>query len=150
MKEETKGWIRRYLDAYVIVTRQIAARIKVRIPEGLTNDQFTILRLIHGQIQCTSTYLADIISVGKSSITAIINRLVEAGLIERTRDEEDRRQVYLTLTEAGRQVFDVSEKEVMEVISPYLSEFQDEDIEKFISMFEKLASLMQESGGKSN
>lgn len=91
MKEEAEHWINRYLNAYMVVTRQISARVKERIPEGLTNDQFIILRLINSQELCTSTFLAEAVAVGKSSITAIINRLDEAGLIQRTRDENDRR-----------------------------------------------------------
>lgn len=148
MNQEADHWINRYVDAYMVVTRQISARIKDRIPEGLTNDQFLILRLINSQELCTSTYLAEAVAVGKSSITAIINRLDEAGMIMRTRDEEDRRQVYLTLTDHGQQVYQMAEKHVQEVISPYLFHFEEKDIEKFVTMFEKLAFLMQETGGK--
>ncbi len=144
LNEDAERWINRYVDAYLVVTRQINARIKERMAEGLTSDQFLILRLIKGQEMCTSTYLAEAVCVGKSSITAIINRLAEAGMIERTRDEHDRRQVYLSLTELGEQVYQLAEKQVKEVISPYLLYFMEEDIEKFITMFEKLAFLMQE------
>ncbi|MDF9842959.1 MULTISPECIES: MarR family transcriptional regulator [unclassified Paenibacillus] len=148
MNEEAEHWITRYVDAYLIVTRQISARIKERIAEGLTTDQFLILRLIKAQEQCTSTYLAESVCVGKSSITAIINRLDEAGMIERTRDENDRRLVYLSLTEQGEEVYQLAEKQVKDVISPYLLHFEEDDIEKFITMFEKLAFLMQETGGR--
>lgn len=148
MNKEAEHWINRYVDAYMVVTRQISARIKDRIQEGLTSDQFLILRLINSQEDCTSTYLAEAVAVGKSSITAIINRLDEAGLIMRTRDENDRRQVYLTLTELGEEVYKLAEKQVQEVISPYLFHFEEKDIEKFITMFEKLAFLMQETGGR--
>ena len=144
MNEEAEQWINRYLDAYLVVTRQISSKIKERIAEGLTSDQFLILRLIKGQELCTSTYLAEAVCVGKSSITAIINRLVEAGMIERIRDENDRRQVYLSLTELGEVSHQMADKQVKEVISPYLFHFMEEDIEKFITMFEKLAFLMQE------
>ncbi|MFD2877594.1 MarR family winged helix-turn-helix transcriptional regulator [Paenibacillus rhizoplanae] len=118
--------------------------------EGLTTDQFLILRLISGQEKCTSTYLAEAVAVGKSSITAIINRLDEAGMIQRTRDENDRRQVYLTMTEYGESVYKTSEKQMQQVISPYLFHFEDDNIELFITMFEKLAFLMQDAGGRSN
>ncbi|AIQ41226.1 MarR family transcriptional regulator [Paenibacillus sp. FSL R7-0297] len=150
MKKDAEEWINRYVDAYMVVTRQINARLRDIFGEGLTNDQFLILRLIAGQEKCTSTYLAEAVAVGKSSITAIINRLDEAGMIERTRDENDRRQVYLTMTEHGKSVYSTSEKQMQEVISPYLFHFEDHDIERFITMFEKLAFLMQEPGGRQN
>lgn len=150
MKKDAEEWINRYVNAYMVVTRQINARLRDTFGEGLTNDQFLILRLIDGQEKCTSTYLAEAVAVGKSSITAIINRLDEAGMIERTRDENDRRQVYLTMTEHGQRVYRTSEKQMQEVISPYLFDFEDKDIEQFIMMFEKLAFLMQDTGGRNN
>ncbi|MHA6532431.1 MarR family winged helix-turn-helix transcriptional regulator [Paenibacillus sp. BAC0078] len=150
MNKEIQLWIDRYVDAYMIVTRQIQAQIRESMTEGLTNDQFQILRLINSQEPCTSTFLAEAVAVGKSSITAIINRLVEAELIERTRDESDRRQVYLSLTDKGRSRYHTAEKQVHEIISPYFAHFNKPDIEKFIAMFERLAFLMQETGGKAN
>lgn len=150
MKKDAEEWINRYVDAYMVVTRQINAKLRDIFGEGLTSDQFLILRLISGQEKCTSTYLAEAVAVGKSSITAIINRLDEAGMIRRTRDENDRRQVYLTMTERGKDIYQTSEKQMQEVISPYLFHFDDKDIEHFIVMFEKLAFLMQEPGGRSN
>ncbi|MFC6651325.1 MarR family winged helix-turn-helix transcriptional regulator [Paenibacillus rhizoplanae] len=150
MKKDAEEWINRYVDAYMVVTRQINARLRDIFGEGLTTDQFLILRLISGQEKCTSTYLAEAVAVGKSSITAIINRLDEAGMIQRTRDENDRRQVYLTMTEYGESVYKTSEKQMQQVISPYLFHFEDDNIELFITMFEKLAFLMQDAGGRSN
>jgi DNA-binding MarR family transcriptional regulator len=108
LNEEAEQWINRYLDAYLVVTRNISAQIRDSIDDGLTNDQYLILRLIDGREQCTSTYLAESFAVGKSSITAIINRLADAGMIMRTRDENDRRQVYLSMTDKGRTVFEVA------------------------------------------
>ncbi|WP_410511556.1 MarR family transcriptional regulator [Paenibacillus sp. BR2-3] len=148
MEKDAQHWINRYLDAYLVVTRRINAQIRDRISEDLTSDQYLILRLIDGQELCTSTYLAESFAVGKSSITAIINRLVEAGMIERTRDENDRRQVYLSMTTYGKSVYDAAEKQVQVILSPYLFHFEESDIEMFIRMFEKLGSLMQESGGR--
>lgn len=59
MDNEVQHWINRYMDAYLIVTRQVAARIKDSIAAETTNDQYQILRLINAQEQCTSTYLAE-------------------------------------------------------------------------------------------
>ncbi|AIQ12717.1 MarR family winged helix-turn-helix transcriptional regulator [Paenibacillus durus] len=147
MDDEIKQWIYRYIDAYHTVTRRINARIRESIEEGLTSEQFQILRLIDGQPFCTSTYLSEALCVGKSSITAMINRLAEAGIIKRTRDENDRRLVYLAISENGRAIYETAEEKVLEVISPYLMNFDKDKVEQFITMFERLAELIQESGG---
>lgn len=148
MEDDVQHWINRYMDAYLMVTRQVASRIKDSIAADTTNDQYQILRLISAQEKCTSTYLAESFCVGKSSITAIISRLVQAGIIERTPDDNDRRQVYLSMSEHGRKVFEAAEKQVHEVVAPYLLHFEKKDIEMFVMMFEKLGNLIQE-GGKS-
>lgn len=135
------------MDAYQTVAKRIGARLRDSKDEGLTGDQFQILRLIDAQPCCTSTYLAEACAVGKSSITAIVNRLAEAGFVERTRDEKDRRQVYLSITEEGREVFGVLNQKVSEILTPYLKQFDHHQIELFLNMFETLADLIQEPGG---
>lgn len=48
-------------------------------------------------------------------------------------------------------MYQLAEKQVQDVISPYLFHFEEEDIEKFITLFEKLAFIMQDPGtGGSN
>lgn len=149
MRSEADQWISRCIDAYLIVARRINAQMKDCIPETLTNDQFLMLRLINFQPRCTSTYLAESALVAKSSITAIVSRLEEAGMIERSRDESDRRQIYLSLTDKGRQSFAQSERMVQDLVSPYLNHFEVRDIETFVTMFETLAERMQDTGGRS-
>ena len=91
-----------------------------RLGEDLTSDQFQVVRLVNGTDHCTSSYLAEALAVGKSSVTAIVNRLVDAGIIDRTRDEADRRLVYLTLTEYGHTIFESAQEQMREIVSPYL------------------------------
>lgn len=150
MEEETKQWIDRYMGAYLRVTRRINAEIRDHLGESLTNDQYQILRLVSSMNPCTSTQLAEVFAVGKSSITAIVNRLVEAGILQRTRDEADRRQVYLTITEHGRGVYEAAEAQVYKIVTPYLQMFDEKDVEKFITLFERLDELMQEGKPSEN
>lgn len=148
MNDKARQWIDRYVDAYLLVTRRINAQIREQLGEDLTSDQFQVVRVINGTEQCTSSHLAEMLAVGKSSITAIVNRLVDAGIINRTRDEADRRLVYLTLTDYGNSILESAQEQVREIVSPYLQHFEEEDIERFISMFEELGQLMYESGGR--
>ena len=150
MNDKARQWIDRYVDVYLLVSRRINAQIREQLGEDLTSDQFQVVRLINGMDRCTSSYLAEALAVGKSSVTAIVNRLVDAGIIDRTRDEADRRLVYLTLTEYGHTIFESAQEQIREIISPYLQHFEEKDIEMFISMFEKLGQLMLESGGRKN
>ncbi|MGG1878987.1 MarR family transcriptional regulator [Paenibacillus cisolokensis] len=148
MDDKVKEWIDRYVNVHSFVVRRINARIREELGETLTDDQYQIMLLINDIPKCTPSQLAEMFSVGKSSITAIVNRLVQAGMVERTRDESDRRIIYLSITDHGRFIFDSCRKQIRELISPYLQHFEEEEIESFISKFEKLGELMQEGGRK--
>jgi DNA-binding MarR family transcriptional regulator len=50
----------------------------------------------------TPRQLAEADHVQPPSMTRILNALVAAGLVERTGDPDDRRQVLVAITEAGR------------------------------------------------
>lgn len=139
----SKQWIDRYIAAYFDVTKHLFADIREAIQEELTPEQFQILLFISESRRCNSTELADAFLVGKSSITAIITRLADRGLIDRTRDESDRRQVYLSLTSRGVSVLKEAEQKVQDMVSSYLVHFEEQEVEAFISTFEKLAYLIR-------
>lgn len=143
----TESWIKRYIAADMMVSRRIHADTRDGIGVELTREQYQVMCLIHSNERCTSTILADILFVGKSSITAIVNRMVTRNWIERTRDEEDRRIVYLTLTDSGRRVYKQAENQLQSLVSSYLTHFDEGEVEHFITLYEKLARLMHEHGG---
>ena len=72
-------------------------------PFGLTSAQFNILNLLgYHEGKMDQAALVDLLLVGKSSISIVLNRIVRDGLIKREEHPKDRRQVVLTLTPKGR------------------------------------------------
>jgi DNA-binding MarR family transcriptional regulator len=72
-------------------------------PFGLTGAQFNILNLLGyrgGKMEQAA--LVDLLLVGKSSISIVLNRMVRDGLVKREEHPKDRRQVVLILTSKGR------------------------------------------------
>ena len=70
---------------------------------GLTAAQFNILNLLarhEGRLEQAA--LVELLLVGKSSISIVLNRMVRDHLIEREEHPKDRRQVILVLTPKGR------------------------------------------------
>ncbi|MPY71778.1 MAG: MarR family transcriptional regulator [Alphaproteobacteria bacterium] len=68
---------------------------------GLTYSQWRHLWLLLRDGQLTPVELSERAGVKKASSTAIIQSMVERGLIRRARDREDRRKVNLSLTAAA-------------------------------------------------
>ncbi|KKK39395.1 MarR family transcriptional regulator [Mesobacillus campisalis] len=134
--------VNRFIAVQFSVTKKAESFIKEEISSDLTNDQHYTLRYIHNIGSCTSSDLAEEFEVNKSAITAIINRLFERGLIQRTRDEKDRRVVYLALTPKGKELFLKTEERIANLVESFISSFEQEEIEQFINTYEKLNQIL--------
>ncbi len=53
---------------------------------------------------CSAGDIADTLNIHRSTVTGILARLVERGLIRRTTDPDDRRRARLELTPRGREI----------------------------------------------
>ncbi len=72
-------------------------------PFGLTSAQFNILNLLgYREGRMDQAELVDLLLVGKSSISIVLNRMVRNGLVKREEHPKDRRQTVLILTPKGR------------------------------------------------
>jgi DNA-binding MarR family transcriptional regulator len=134
--------INRYVAVSFTVNKKAESLIKDQIGDDLTNDQHYILRYIYRVGECTSTELADVFEVNKSAITAIINRMVDRELIKRTRDDADRRVVYLTLTGLGNQLFEKNEEKISSLVKSIITRFDQKEIQDFLKTYEKLADIL--------
>ncbi|MFX3636452.1 MAG: MarR family winged helix-turn-helix transcriptional regulator [Candidatus Pristimantibacillus sp.] len=143
--EYQKQIVARYEAAHFTVNRKLTAMMRELMPEGLTVDQYMTLRYMRNNEECTSSELADIFCVGKSSITAIITRLVDKQLIVRVPDDKDRRVTFLKLTEEGKEMSDVLEVEIQKLIGTFLCHFDEQEAHTFLNTFEKLALVMGSS-----
>src|SRR5881397_391177 len=72
---------------------------------GLTPQRYLLLLMIKGAAdhseQSTVTELADRLQLAQSTVTELVRRAEETGLVERERSEIDGRVAYLRLTEEG-------------------------------------------------
>lgn len=134
--------IDRYQTAMNTIYRGVNSILKDKIHADITTDQFATLQYIRNNKKCTSTEIAHAFGVGKSAVTAQINRLFNKELLERNRDQSDRRNVYLYLTPKGLELVNFTEKEVYAVIGEQLADFEKEEITMFIQSIEKLANVM--------
>jgi len=75
---------------------------KVFKEHGLSEQQWRILRVLWEVDECTSADLAKKTLLPSPSMVGIIDRMSAKGLVIRQRSNEDRRIVYLSLTDKGR------------------------------------------------
>ena len=68
---------------------------------NLTPTEFAVIRLFLTDMEWTATELAQMLSLSASVMSRAVSRLVDRGVLRRRRPREDRRLVFLKLTEEG-------------------------------------------------
>lgn len=69
--------------------------------------------------------------LAKTTLTSMLDRMENAGLVTRVFDKSDRRQIRITLTENARALSDEYEKVSMKMNGIYYAGFTDEEIIAF-------------------
>jgi len=69
---------------------------------GLTPMQLMILQVLAGEKRLTASDLSRRVSLTAATLSGMLDRLEERGLLQRQRDDQDRRRQWLLLSDAGR------------------------------------------------
>lgn len=75
--------------------------------EGVTAAQFKVLIIVTQYQVDTPAELCRYLGLDSGSMTRMLDRLEQKGLLDRKRSEQDRRQVQLVLTAAGQRLADM-------------------------------------------
>jgi DNA-binding MarR family transcriptional regulator len=82
--------------------QSLSKRMDARL--GVTGPQRLVIRIVGRFPGISPGEVADILKVHKSTLTGVLQRLEERGLIERKASPEDRRKSLVWLTAAGQKV----------------------------------------------
>lgn len=138
--------------AYLLHTVGVTARRMLYLMDPI-NQKYSLgprgasmLTLIdHGSVHPAE--LAEIYEVGRSLITAEINRLVKAGLVVRNESEKDKRRATLSLTSLGRKVSADSFKTLQQVIDTSLARYSEQERNLLLTMLIDLSGQSGEAPG---
>jgi len=104
---------------------------------GLTPEQFAVLASVRsdgGSLRPVD--LALMLERSPNSVSMLIDRMVKAGLVRRTRDRKDRRAVNVTLTGKGAKAIQPAAPANWEFIQRILLTLADEDKHALANMLE--------------
>lgn len=77
-------------------------------------------------------------SLAKTTLTSMIDRMEESGLVERVPDKEDRRQVFVSITEKARSYRQKYDELSQEMNGIFYDGFDEEEIGQLESMLERI------------
>ncbi|TMV48211.1 MarR family transcriptional regulator [Paenibacillus mesophilus] len=108
------------------------------LENDLTGPQYFILQTLAEAGKRNCSELAGALDVTLPAVTNLTNKLVRKGYIERIVSETDRRNVYLRITDAGREVEARMVERYKELAKDLWSGFSEEEIDLLIVSFEKM------------
>jgi len=137
-------------EVFLEITRRLHSELAEQMVSGITGSQFFVLKKISEKGRMTVTEVAERLAVSLSAITALVDRLVKNGLVVRSRDEQDRRLVWLEPTDKGREILGRCIESRKKVAAKYFGRLPGEDIEKLVEIYEKVLSIIrsEEKGRK--
>ncbi|KAA1194014.1 MarR family transcriptional regulator [Pseudohalioglobus sediminis] len=109
---------------------------------GLTIPQLVVLRAIESQGDVTTRRIADHVSLSQATVTTILDRLQSRLLVERIRNEQDKRVVNARLTEAGRKTLAASPTLLHETFIERFESLGKKEQQSILDALEKVAAMM--------
>lgn len=131
-------------------TASVVRRALSRVvePSGLSLAQYNALRIVRGagpEGIATLAVRERMIEEG-TTITRLLDKLEDAGLIRRERAAEDRRLVLSRVTEAGERLLDELDPLVDAADTTAMDALDGEELAAFISMLDRIRSDNRERG----
>jgi DNA-binding MarR family transcriptional regulator len=136
------------LEARLIATipqvmRHLVAHARRRRAwKKLTYQQYNVLRIIHAEGAIPQAEIARRLLVSAPVVTRLAGSLVEAALVERGRDPNDRRTVRLALTATGRRQAAAMRRDLMAAARELIEPLPEERRAAVASALDELQVLL--------
>ena len=125
------------------VTRRLGrARPEARKPgllSELSETDLEAVLVLGEQGECTAGHMAGALGVPATTGTTIADRLVKRRLIARRRSEEDRRSVWLSLTDRGKELLEEARADQLEGCRQFLAALSPTQRSEMIAMLRAVA-----------
>jgi len=105
---------------------------------GLTSEQVAVLAAIKSRGPLRPSEFSSILERSPNSMSMIIDRMVKTGLVRRTRDRKDRRAVFVSMTDKGRETVEPAVPTGWQFIHKILSPLSPDDQRALADMLETL------------
>lgn len=132
--------LRQIIHAMDLRSRQLDKSI------GLTVPQLVVLKEIAGASEAPIGRIAREISLSQATVTTIVDRLEQRGLVSRKRAQVDRRQVLVSLTEAGARLIEQSPTILQEEFLSAFAQLEAWEQTQILATLQRVAAMMNAEG----
>ena len=129
----------------MLVQKSLMDQIK---DTGLTIGQPKILDYLKEHDGSNQKEIARACFLEAGSLTTILNKMEEKGLIERRMLNGNRRSFHIFMTEEGKRKQQMVDKAFKEIEQKALSGILEEEYERFLNIYKRIYSNLQEKSGR--
>ncbi len=106
--------------------------------EGISSAQYNIIDCLEKEGPKTTRDLAEILNITVSAVSKLNKKLLEKNMIIQTRNENDRRYFYNSITDEGRCFLKRAENSRNEIVKGIENSLTDEELKQFIHICRKI------------
>lgn len=128
--------LRRVIRAIDIHSRQLNKL------SGLTGPQLMVMQKVDQLEAPLAKKIAQEINLSAATVTTIIDRLENRGMVIRTRSETDKRKVHLSLSDAGKTLLNSAPKPLQEHFIMRYQNLEEWEQSQLLSAVERIATMM--------
>jgi DNA-binding MarR family transcriptional regulator len=114
-------------------------------PAELSRSEGALLGLLTRHDSLSGRQIATATGLACSSVTGAIDRLEARSLVTRTRDEEDRRVVHVSLTAAGRRMARGYLASRLDFVRAMLAPLAPPERDAFVALYHRIATSLRTS-----
>lgn len=116
----------------------------LRLDRGqFTEAQIGMMIALRDEGQMSLKQLAEVLAVSSPSASTMVDRLVEAGIVDRRPSRVDRREVRIALTSGGRAAVDEYERAWLEAATDVLKKVGPEWAEKWCAVYDRVQEVLE-------
>ena len=131
--------------------RSFLVELSTEVNRGnISIPQYTLLGFLNQSPGLNMSQLAELMRHTTPATTGLVDRLVEAGLVERYGNPKDRRQVLVRITDEGRELVEGMKRGIVRNILELFKDLEPEDQEAWVRIYRTIVrrSMSQRSASE--
>ncbi|WP_293268240.1 MarR family transcriptional regulator [Neptunomonas sp.] len=131
----------------LVLLRQIIRSTDMQVKEissrtGLTPPQLMVMQTLRENGQLTSGELAKEVVLTQATVTSILDRLEKKELVARERGTDDKRKVWVSLTDAGHDLMKGAPTTQQDIFVRHFDDIQDWEQSMVVASLERVAFML--------
>lgn len=136
----------RLLEAWIRLSSCIWNR---RLVSGMSYNEALVLNLLNKQKDLdkyyTATELCELTNLLKSQMNRTLGQMEDKGLIRRMRSSEDKRNVYIMLTDKGHQAYLREHEEAMQIVARVVRRLGEDKTRQVTEVFNEVTDAFKDA-----